>query len=410
MKSEIHENIAKGRIKEAIDILLKEKDSEFYDDILLLSSRYMLYKSKSNNQLLTLEQENISINTIVRSILSLLNNFEFKEDEEETQDETIERNEEAPTKEQIQINTNRFSSRSPIHDAPINKISWSNCENYISSSSQDGKLRVWNIHENLFEVEHTIKPARSYCTEFSPSKPICVWGTSNGYIYFYDVQKKNMNRIENVYNGRIYSCDWDEKGENLVIAGQGGEIIFWCYDTNRKKKILPNKSDQINEIRWIHGTQLVVYGTEEGLVKVHDIHQDENILIHKIDGIVTALEWNYLYEYLAIGSSSGKVYRWHLFQHSDNIQSFSRHYYPVTSLKFSFDHKIMATKSLDDSIVLWNSRDSKIYGSFDEKSSESWFSGISFSKKTLNLASLTSLDKQIRITEIKRLDTAANNA
>jgi small GTP-binding protein len=145
----------------------------------------------------------------------------------------------------------------------------------------------------------------------------------------------------------------------LAIGGLGGELIV--YDTKTSTKYSLKERGQIYDFDWSSdGKYLAVaYGYNDNKVVI--FNPEDNARLSILEG----------------------------------------HTHGVGSVSFSFDGQLLASKSTDNTIMIWRSHDWSVIGSFPELHHQDiWMGGIAFNPKFPVLATLGQSNSVIRIWNI----------
>ncbi len=192
--------------------------------------------------------------------------------------------------------------------------------------------------------------------------------------------------------GAPFCLDWT--GEGVIVAA-GDEFVFYVATKNEDRRPLSDKPrDFLYPLRFAPTTSRLAVSTGEEIVILGD--DDRSRLSTPVESSY-ALAWRPDGRILAY--SSGLVIDLWSLETSGKFR-LEGHKQVICSATYSWDGRVLASFSADDSVILWNPLAGDARASFPEESGQRYPSEIAFSPREPLLATINEKSRIISIWEI----------
>lgn len=283
------------------------------------------------------------------------------------------------------------------HTSNIHQISWSPVNSILASPSMDKTTQLWQDGKRLEMLRDSA--GRFIASAWSPDGNKLALSSDNDMLRLWDLEKGKSDRTRSGGLGLITCIGWTLDGVHIVTGAMNGNLRIWDNEFKNFTTLIKKSNDKIYCLALSNFSSLLAIGFESGKIQIWnmDSHKEVTILdVHK--GPVYSLAYNAIDGTLL---SSGADQSIRLFQ-NENYKAtvLQGHTKAVTSLSFSFDHKLFASKSLDNTVRIWSYEILETLAILPENSGAHWLAGLAFHPTQPLLATLSNNDKSIRIWEI----------
>ncbi len=209
----------------------------------------------------------------------------------------------------------------------VYSIAWSDLGDKIVSTSNDNKVRVWNVKEKRILAtldKHTSEvKAVAYSSDGSKfatgsSEAIAVWDAQNyqlvqfipaqnitglawdntssqvcgvsetDFIKIWEVSTgKELQKLQWSSLAKYYSVDWSSDNQQIACGNADGNITLFSPSTGKILKTLTGHDEQINSVCWSPEGDKLVSGSDDFSIKIWDVAKGSAIkTITDFDGFV----------------------------------------------------------------------------------------------------------------------------
>ncbi len=195
------------------------------------------------------------------------------------------------------------------HTGRINDLSFSTNGKLLASASNDGNIIIWNIHENS---KTTLKGHQGFVRKvrfasqdslisggfdriiniwrLSESEPVMqiatsgpvtaldvhqnkiVWGTIQGGIAIYDLNKEDLKEIDQAHNGLISNIHILKKENFLISSGWDHKAKVWNLDL-QPSQILNDHKDYILSSLVVESHGFLLTSGRDEKINLYKIHK-----------------------------------------------------------------------------------------------------------------------------------------
>jgi WD40 repeat protein len=236
----------------------------------------------------------------------------------------------------------------------ITRIAWSPDGTTLAVPTQLDELELWDIASSLLKGRIEVRGGGKWITtaSWSPDGLYLAVGAGDGFTRLWTTEHYARvslpNRRTLVFEGNL--AGWSPDGKVLATAGQRN-VTF--YTANGWSKIQSALLDApILAISWSDTGALAV-GRRNGLMLLTPSGSIEQQFPNRNSEPVHSLAWSPDHHILATGMRYGQIALWH-FPAQEPRVVLEGHTRPVRSLSFSADGRLLASKSDDETVRVWD--------------------------------------------------------
>ncbi|KAF9814288.1 hypothetical protein SFRURICE_015225 [Spodoptera frugiperda] len=208
---------------------------------------------------------------------------------------------------------------------------------YIASGALDGIINIFDVAQG--KLVHTLEghamPIRSLC--FSPDSQLLLTASDDGHMKLYDVVHANLAGTLSGHASWVLSVAFSPDGKRFASGSADRTVRVWDLDSMQCQHVFKEHSDQVWGVK-VPSKDFIVTGGLDCLVKVWTLQNDRLQLIHTLKG----------------------------------------HRMAVVSVAVSPTAPIIASSSLDSSLIFWDLGTGKMLTEIPTGASDVWkmaFSG-----------------------------------
>jgi THO complex subunit 3 len=232
------------------------------------------------------------------------------------------------------------------HKKEVHSVAWNCTGRKLASGSVDQTARIWSITRASQDLElkgHT-SSVHQLCWDptnaerlatASADKTVKVWDTRTG---------KCSQNIKT--HGANLNIAWSPDGGYIAVGNKLDQVTL--IDTRKYETMKTLQfSIEINELAWSKETDFLLLTTGRGGVEVLRWPSlDRVCTLHAHTANCYCLKFSPRGEYFAVGSADALVSVWD-FEEMACIRTFGRLQWPIRTVSFSYDSKIIASASED---------------------------------------------------------------
>jgi small GTP-binding protein len=284
-------------------------------------------------------------------------------------------------------------------DAEILGLAWSPDGQAIATGSQDGTIRRWDAGSgrSTWRSPPYAKPVMAI--GWSPDGALLATGSADHSIRFW---RAGDGRRARTLRGQaaVWSLAWSHDGARLASTGADSVIRVWNAESGELVQSITTRARYVNGVAWSPDGKLLAAALSDGTMRTWD---DDDNEIHAVDlGLarpVVSVTWS-IDGRVAFSSTDLTIYISDL--NSLPLQELRGHTDLITSLRFSHDGGLLASKSQDGTVRLWNTATWDTSAILPEPTSNSLFSTLAFHPSEDALAITAEDDRAVHVWAIDR--------
>ncbi|CAC5344082.1 MULTISPECIES: WD40 repeat domain-containing protein [Planktothrix] len=265
------------------------------------------------------------------------------------------------------------------HNSPVYVVRFSPDGKIIASSDKGGNIKFWNLDGEPLKTIET-KQNSVWSISFKDNKTLATGGL-NSTVKFWRSKDDTFKIVEELGTlkghgpGGVWSLDFSHDGTMLTTGGRDGTIKLW-----RKQK--ENKSND-----WIKGLNFTINEkTLEDLCNKQGTDSQNGIkysCLKQSGDFVRGISFSPKDQIIAGGTWDKQVILWYWDKPAITTETFKGHGNGIWAVNFNYDGKILASASADNTVKLWNIKETP--QAFGGGNYSIW--DISFNRKGQTIAS-----------------------
>ncbi|PVU85831.1 hypothetical protein BB559_006752 [Furculomyces boomerangus] len=238
----------------------------------------------------------------------------------------------------------------------ISSVKWSDDGSYLSVSTSNGDIQIWDSQTNT--KVRTMTGRQSRVSSLSWNNHILSSGCRDGAIWHHDVRIAKHKVAELIsHTGDVCGLKWRSDGALLASGGNDNLVNIWDIRSSVPKFTKSNHTAAVKAIGWCPW-QLNLLATGGGTNDKH-IHFWNTTTTAKLDSIdtgsqVTSLIWSKNYKEIMSthGFPNNSIVIWS-YPSLDKIVDIPAHDSRVLHSAISPDHQTVATVASDENLKFW---------------------------------------------------------
>lgn len=299
------------------------------------------------------------------------------------------------------------------HAQNITRIAWSPDGQIIASPSEDHTIRLWDaktdqclhIFSGHTDIINTIA--------WSPDGRILASASDDATIKLWSTQAGQDLKTLRGHKAAVTSVAFVPDGQMLVSGSSDGTIKLWGTEIGQCQDSWTGLEVTVKNVSYAPDGQMLTSYLDNGTIQFWDIQHKslfDPVGSMLVDASVTTLVWSPDGLFLATSSSDGTIKLWKVRDEEQQLANEESLLVPevlleghtdiVTSLSFSRDGRLLASKSRDGTVRLWRTDSWQMVTRLGESASGRATPGIAFHPTESVLATLGEEDTVIRVWDL----------
>ncbi|XP_013406023.1 THO complex subunit 3 [Lingula anatina] len=251
-------------------------------------------------------------------------------------------------------NNNRVKENQ-AHSAKVHSVDWSCDGRKLASGSFDKTVSLFSLDRDRLSKEHTFRGHGDSVDQlcWHPTHPeLLVTASGDKTVRLWDARTSKTVATVNTKGENINIC-WSPNGNTIAVGNKEDLVTFIDAKTHRSKAEEQFKYE-VNEISWNNEGDLFFLTSGQGCIHIlsyPDLQHQYVLNAHPANCI--CIEFDPTGKYFATGSADALVTLWDL-EDLVCVRTFSRLEWPIRTMSFSHDGKILASASEDLVIDIGN--------------------------------------------------------
>lgn len=226
----------------------------------------------------------------------------------------------------------------------------------IASTSLDSTLMLHNAETGHIINKLSLGPLDLWTVAISPDNKFCVFGSHDGKISMYNIEKNTIEQVLDPQNGKFclsIACSPDGK---IASGSIDGIIYIFDVSTGKVTQTLEGHAMPVRSLCFSPDSQLLLTASDDGHSKIYDVAHSHTDVSSTLSG---HLSWVLSVNFSADGkrfasSSSDKTVKiWDL-RERKSLKTFAEHTDKVTGVAYSPDSNKVVSVSEDRSINIYD--------------------------------------------------------
>ena len=299
------------------------------------------------------------------------------------------------------------------HTQNITQIAWSPDGHIIASPSEDHTIRLWDTKTG--QCLHTLSGHSDTINgvSWSPNGRVLASASDDATIKLWETLTGQYQRTLTEHRAAVTSVAYVPDGLILASGSSDGTIKFWGTQTGQCQDTWAGLEVTVRNVAYAPDGQILASYLDNGTVQFWDTQRKSLFLLVEIllaDASVMNMVWSPDGQFLAISSSDGTIKLWKVRDGEKQLANeealfasevhLEGHTDVVTSLSFSSDGRLLASKSRDGTVRLWRTDSWQTIAIIEEPASGKATPGIAFHPTDPVLATLGEEDTVIRVWDL----------
>ncbi len=259
------------------------------------------------------------------------------------------------------------------HNDIVYSVIFNNAGDLLASGSADGIIKLWTLDDltNITSRELTGHSNWVFDVDFSPDDALLVSGSADTTIRLWNVETgESITSGLRAHSNWVRSVEFSPTGRRFVSGGVDGLALIWDIETQRPVSGFINIEEQdIRQINYsIDGSQLAIAGNSDAITlwsSRTEIALGERLSDHQEQILATDISPDGSIIASAGGVDADNAIRIWNAENRTLQDVFTSHAQPVTSLAFSTDGALLASGSVDSTVIIWDVATGEIHGTIE---------------------------------------------
>ncbi len=288
------------------------------------------------------------------------------------------------------------------HTDLIFRLGWSRDGKYLATPSKDRTTRIWRVSDGecLKVLEghlHGVNQA-----SWSPDGKQLATCSFDRTIRIWDVASGECQQVLRDHADDVCTVAWSPGGKLVVSGSADGTLILWDAVTWSIRSSVQAKSlRKMNRAEWSGKGDLLIVASDVGGVMSYSADLTVMVDATGVSTEVKGLAWHPNHSRFACSYDDGSIFVGTIAE--DQVYALNGHSRLTSSVSFSSDGTLLASKSWDNTVRIWDLAKRVTIATFPEPSGLYWPSSLAFSPVDPLLATLGDRDKSVRLWNVESL-------
>lgn len=284
----------------------------------------------------------------------------------------------------------------------VSRLIWAPSGEALGIGLSDGHLAFWNPREQMPSWIKQAHPTEILDLAFSPDGNVLVSRSSQDVLpWSVEAQGSALSRP---CQSPGHAVAWSSAGELATDAEDGG---VWLWDTRtwhpRADTSWLMDPARVHCLAWSPTGRLLARGSDTGVSLSYKAFPRDGSAPRieglSLRGAVLDIAWKPAQPHMALAERGGPILVWDA-QRGETVATLEGHTDTVTCVSFSFDGRLLASKSLDGTVRLWRTDTWAQLAQVDEPAGPAASRALAFSPNSHVLASLGADGQNVRLWEL----------
>lgn len=230
----------------------------------------------------------------------------------------------------------------------------------LISCSDDGTIRIWDIHNPLNKPKLIALPDAAKkglrSLDISRDNKFLAVGTFEGTILLIDLENPNSSIIQlKGHSFVVNSVSFNFENSLLVSSSSDGTLRLWNLKNNlNESRIIERSKSRYTAAAFHPNNNQIMFGRDDGKLSLYDLSSNLLSTLIENGNAISAIAFSPDGKTFMTGNSKGLLLLWNFDSISSKPTELIGHSSTVNDITFSNDNKTVATASSDGSVRVWN--------------------------------------------------------
>jgi GTPase SAR1 family protein len=276
----------------------------------------------------------------------------------------------------------------------IRRFYWSPDGHALVVISKAGEVVLCD-REDTWRRQFETSPHMIFSVDWSADGNWLACGTDLGFVVIWEVATGRIRHTLHGHSDAVFTVSWSPGGL-LSSADMRGRILIWDLGANISPKEFFGHSGGITSVDWSPDGRYLVSGGADGTINIWDVASKCIERSIRVSSTVLKLLWASDGSVIASASDDCVVMIWD----SATVRPIAYlegHTASVNDLSFSFDSRLLASRSIDGEVRIWRCDQWLRIEKFNLGSSSIKPPGLHFHPAELVLATLGERDRAVEV-------------
>lgn len=192
----------------------------------------------------------------------------------------------------LDVETSQLTSVQNTDNQSVDCLAFSQDGQYLAAGGQDGRVKIWRLHTDTFELADTLENGSVWVDRLVWSPLTHELAFSLGkYVQVWDAQTREVVTTLNFEASSVLSMDWRSDGKYLALAGYQGARVWNAqnWDDEPEAFLLPTATVAI---AWSSDNQFIATGNLDNTLTVLEWENPYPWVMRGFPGKVRQLAWS----------------------------------------------------------------------------------------------------------------------
>ena len=288
-----------------------------------------------------------------------------------------------------------------IDSGLIYRVAWSPCGSTLAMGTERASICLLAAPGDRDVRRLVGHRGHVHAIAWHPTDPLVLSGSDDGTVRLWCSESGAVLAETRVSRSHVYAVAFSPDGESIAAASRDEAVRVWSTNSQLPYQVFRRHRAAVNAVIWSTDGRLIASGSDDMKVLVWEAHSGRvRGQLDAAAGWVSSLLWTGGDDgCLLSGHRDARIREWATAEQS-MVGEHRCHAEAITSLSLNSDRRIVASKSDDSTVRLWDVSDFDLLGILDEPGPEGeYFPSIAFHPRTNILATLGSNGTSVRIWE-----------
>jgi len=287
----------------------------------------------------------------------------------------------------------------PGHDAGIYGMAWSPDGRFLASASEDKTIRIWNVEDGAMTRQLEGHEGFVECVSWSPEGNALASGSQDNTVRLWEIKSDTFTKILGRHEDNVLSVAWSSDKHLLASGSIDRSTKVWDLKDSKLLRVYDGQNDAVNCVSWSPDGKILASGSADKTVQLRVAYSHELLQVMNEHGWISSIAWTPNGQFLAVGTGNGTVGIWNTLPPYHQAAVLEAHTERVLCVAFSADGRLLASKSADDMVRLWECESWKEMACLKGERGV-YLSGLAFHPKESVLATRDDSENVINIWDI----------